>query len=118
MFCKEDDGSDSVYIGETENVRERLVQHLRDYQAEKEKYYWNTAVVFVGRDFGHTSRGYGEEVAGKIDREVKNIIDDCYSKATQIIKDHEEVLHKCAQLLLEKERIGREEFEALFVSES
>ena len=50
LFCKEDDGSDSVYIGEAENVKERLVQHLRDYQAEKEKYYWNTAVVFIGRD--------------------------------------------------------------------
>lgn len=50
LFCKEDDGSDSVYIGEAENVKERLVQHLRDYQAEKEKYYWNTAVIFVGRD--------------------------------------------------------------------
>lgn len=50
LFCKEDDGSDSVYIGEAENVKERLVQHLRDYQAEKEKYYWTTAVIFVGRD--------------------------------------------------------------------
>lgn len=50
LFCKEDDGSDSVYIGEAENVKERLVQHLRDYQAEKEKYYWTTAVVFIGRD--------------------------------------------------------------------
>lgn len=50
LFCKEDDGSDSVYIGEAENVRDRLVQHIRDYQAEKEKYYWNTAVIFVGRD--------------------------------------------------------------------
>lgn len=50
LFCKEDDGSDAVYIGEAENVKDRLVQHLRDYQAEKEKYYWNTAVVFIGRD--------------------------------------------------------------------
>lgn len=50
LFCKEDDGSDSVYIGEAENVKERLVQHLRDYQSEKERYYWNTAVIFVGRD--------------------------------------------------------------------
>lgn len=45
LFCKEDDGSDSVYIGEAENVKERLIQHLRDYQAEKEKYYWSTAVI-------------------------------------------------------------------------
>lgn len=50
LFCKEDDGSDSVYIGEAENAKDRLVQHIRDYQAEKEKYYWNTAVIFVGRD--------------------------------------------------------------------
>lgn len=50
LFCREDDGSDSVYIGEAENVKERLVQHIRDYQSEKEKYYWNTAVIFVGRD--------------------------------------------------------------------
>lgn len=50
LFCKEDDGSDSVYIGEAENVKERLVQHIRDYQSEKEKFYWNTAVIFIGRD--------------------------------------------------------------------
>ncbi len=50
LFCKEDDGSDSVYIGEAENIKERLVQHLRDYQSEKEQYYWNTAVIFIGRD--------------------------------------------------------------------
>lgn len=50
LLCKEDDGSDSVYIGEAENVKDRLVQHLRDYQSEKEKYYWNTAVIFIGRD--------------------------------------------------------------------
>ena len=50
LFCKEDDGSDSVYIGEAENVKDRLIQHLRDYQCEKEKYYWNTAVIFTGRD--------------------------------------------------------------------
>lgn len=50
LICSEDDGSDSVYIGEAENVLDRLTQHLRDYQAGKEKYYWNTAVIFVGRD--------------------------------------------------------------------
>ena len=50
LFCKEDDESDSVYIGEAENVKERLLQHMRDYQAEKEKYYWNMAVIFTGRD--------------------------------------------------------------------
>ena len=70
--------------------------------------------VFVGRDFGHTSRGYSEEVAGKIDREVKRIIDDCYQQAKQIIEEHRSVLESCATLLLEKEKITGEEFEALF----
>ena len=49
-FCQEDDGTDSVYIGEAENVLNRLTQHLQDFQTGKEKYYWNTAVIFVGRD--------------------------------------------------------------------
>jgi len=70
--------------------------------------------VFVGRDFGHTSRGFGEEVAGKIDREVKRIIDECYEEAKRIIKEHQHVLEKCAELLMEKEKITGEEFEALF----
>ena len=70
--------------------------------------------VFVGRDFGHTSRGFGEEVAGKIDREVKRIIDECYEEAKRIIKEHQNVLEKCAELLMEKEKITGEEFEALF----
>ena len=70
--------------------------------------------VFVGRDFGHTSRGYGEEIAGKIDREVKRIIDQCYRDAKRIIKENEKVLEACANLLLEKEKITGEEFEALF----
>ncbi|MDE6679697.1 MAG: GIY-YIG nuclease family protein [Ruminococcus sp.] len=50
LFCEEADGLDSVYIGEAENVKERLVQHMRDHNSEKEKYYWNTAVIFTGRD--------------------------------------------------------------------
>lgn len=50
LICQEDDGTDSVYIGEAENVLDRLTQHLRDFQSGKEKYYWNTAVIFVGRD--------------------------------------------------------------------
>ena len=56
LFCKEDDGTDSVYIGEAENVKESLVQHIRDYQAEKEKYYWTTAVIFVGKALSETIR--------------------------------------------------------------
>lgn len=50
LFCKEDDGDDSVYIGEAENILDRLTQHIRDFQYEKEKYYWNEAVAFIGRD--------------------------------------------------------------------
>lgn len=73
--------------------------------------------VFIGRDLAHTGRGYGESVATVIDNEVKRIIDECYAKARKIIKEHEHVLHTCAELLLEKEKISREEFEALFEEE-
>ena len=73
--------------------------------------------VFVGRDFGHASRGYGEEVAGKSDREVKKIIDECYANAKEIIQKYNHVLESCADLLLEKEKITREEFSALFDEE-
>ncbi len=69
--------------------------------------------VFIGRDLAHT-RNHSEAVAAEIDREVKSIIDDCYIKAKEIIVKHEHILHSCAELLLEKERIGRKEFEALF----
>lgn len=71
--------------------------------------------VFIGRDLAHT-RGYGEGVASKIDEEVKRIIDECYDKARAIIQENSDVLHKSADLLLEKEKIGRDEFEALFQS--
>lgn len=71
LFCKEDDGSDSVYIGEAENVKERLVQHLRDYQSEKEKYYWNTAVIFIGRDLNKALIRYLENRLAEIARSCK-----------------------------------------------
>lgn len=74
--------------------------------------------VFIGRDFGHTARGYGEKVAGTIDEEVKRIIDECYAKARRIIQEHHDVLDKCAKLLLEKEKITRSEFEELFDEDS
>lgn len=69
--------------------------------------------VFIGRDLAHT-RNYAEETASLIDSEVKRIIDESYAKAKKILQEHEDVLHKCAELLIEKEKIGREEFEALF----
>lgn len=70
--------------------------------------------VFIGRDLAHTARGYGEGVATVIDQEVKRIIDECYDRARHIIRKYDDVLHACADLLLEKEKISREEFEALF----
>ena len=69
--------------------------------------------VFIGRDLAH-AKSHSELISGEIDREVKAIIDDCYRKAKEIIEKHEDVLHKCAKLLLEKEKIGRAEFEGLF----
>ncbi len=69
--------------------------------------------VFLGRDLGH-ARPYGEAVAGDIDSEVKRILDEGYDKAKQLITEHIDVLHKSAELLMEKEKIGRQEFEALF----
>lgn len=74
LFCKEDDGSDSVYIGEAENVKDRLIQHLRDYQAEKEKYYWSTAVIFVGRDLNKALIRYLENRFMEIARNSKRYI--------------------------------------------
>ena len=71
--------------------------------------------VFIGRDLAHT-RSYSEEVAKDIDQEIHGIIDGCHKKAREIILEHEDVLHKCAALLLEKEKVQRDEFEALFTS--
>ena len=69
--------------------------------------------VFIGRDLAH-AKSHSEIMSGEIDKEVKSIIDECYAKAKEIIIEHEQVLHDCARLLLEKEKIGRDEFEALF----
>lgn len=74
LFCKEDDGSDSIYIGEAENVKDRLVQHLRDYQSEKEKYYWSTAVVFIGRDLNKALIRYLENRFVEIARASKRYL--------------------------------------------
>ena len=73
--------------------------------------------VFIGKDLAHT-RGYGEEVATKIDQEVKRIIDEAYQEARRIISEHEDVLHKSAKLLMEEEKITGEEFEKLFSTEN
>ena len=91
LFCKEDDESDSVYIGEAENVKERLLQHMRDYQAEKEKYYWNMAVIFTGRDLNKALIRYLEnrfvEVARNCNRYhvlTKNTYRNTVLKESQI----------------------------------
>ena len=73
--------------------------------------------VFIGRDLAHT-RGYSEEVAKEIDQEIYRIIDECHEKAKKIILEHQDVLHQCADLLLKKEKVHREEFEALFTAEN
>jgi len=77
----------------------------------------NDDEVFIGRDLAHT-KSHSEYIIGEIDKEVKAIVDDCYSKAKQIILDNKDVLEKCAQLLLEKEKITKEEFESLFEDNS
>lgn len=69
--------------------------------------------VLIGRDLAH-AKSHSEEISAEIDREVKAIVDDCYRKAQKLLSDHMDVLHSCANLLLEKEKINREEFEALF----
>ncbi len=73
--------------------------------------------VFIGRDLAHT-RSYSEDVAKKIDEEIHRIIDECHERAKEIILEHSEVLHQCAALLLEKEKVQKAEFEALFTKES
>ena len=73
--------------------------------------------VFIGRDLAHT-RPYGEDVAALIDEEVKRIVDECYTKAKKLISENMDVLHRSSELLLEKEKISREEFEALFEEEN
>ncbi len=75
--------------------------------------YDDSGEVFIGRDFEKT-QSYSEHVAAAIDEEIKAIIDSCYAEAREIITEHRDVLDRCAELLLEKEKIGREEFEALF----
>ena len=71
LFCKDDDGTDSVYIGEAENIKDRLIQHIHDSQSDKEKYYWNTAVLFTGRDLNKALIRYLENRLVEIARASK-----------------------------------------------
>lgn len=91
LFCKDEEDVDFVYIGEAENVKERLVQHLRDYQSDKEKYYWNTAVIFVGRDLNKALIRYLEnrfvEIARRCNRYqvlTKNTYRNTVMKESQV----------------------------------
>ena len=97
----------------TQLARAMVTQYGMSEKVGMVQYGGDEDEVFIGRDFGHT-RNYAEETAALIDSEVKRIIDEAYQKAKELISQHEEVLHKCADLLIEKEKIGREEFEALF----
>lgn len=106
-------GASSDIKKATEEARSMVTRYGMSEKIGVINYAHDDDEVFIGRDFAHT-KGYSEAMAGEIDREVKEIVDDCYRKAKAIIEEHMNVLHRCAELLLEKERIGREEFEALF----
>ncbi|MBD5467897.1 MAG: ATP-dependent zinc metalloprotease FtsH [Lachnospiraceae bacterium] len=106
-------GASSDIKKATEEARSMVTRYGMSEKIGVINYAHDDDEVFIGRDFAHT-KGYSEVMAGEIDREVKQIVDDCYSKAKSIIEEHMNVLHRCAELLLEKERITRDEFEALF----
>jgi predicted GIY-YIG superfamily endonuclease len=133
LFCKEDNGSDSVYIGESENVKERLIQHLRDYQTDKEKYYWTTAVIFTGRDLNKTLIRYLEYRLVEIAKECKRykiLTKNTY--ANTVIKESERAVmeefiddikvvintlgYKVIEPLLQKNESGAEDSDLLYLS--
>ena len=97
----------------TETARAMVTQYGMSEKVGMICYENDEDEVFIGRDLAHT-RSYGESVATVIDSEVKAIIDDCYVKAESLIREHQEILYKAADLLMEKEKITGEEFEALF----
>ena len=100
----------------TETARNMVVKYGMSKELGFLNYEETSDEIFLGRDLGH-AKSYSEAVAAKIDEEVRRIVDDCYADARRILTDYMDVLHKCASLLLEKERISREEFEALFEEE-
>ena len=99
----------------TSTARAMVMQHGMSEKMGLIAYGNEGDEVFIGRDLAHT-RSYSEEVAKEIDQEIHDIIDGCHAKAKEIILQHMDVLHKCAELLLEKEKVQRDEFEALFTS--
>ncbi len=110
-------GASSDIKKATEEARSMVTRYGMSDKIGVINYDHNDDEVFIGRDLAHT-KNYSEAMAGEIDREVKEIVDDCYRKAKAIIEEHMGVLHRCAELLLEKERIGRDEFESLFLTET
>ena len=97
----------------TETARDMVTKYGFSEELGMINYSTSDDEVFIGRDIGHT-KNFSEGTAEVIDREVKKIIDTCHEKATGILKDHMDVLHKLAELLIEKERIGQDEFKSLF----
>ena len=97
----------------TQMARAMVTQYGMSDELGLVRYGSDEEEVFIGRDLAHT-RAYSEDVAMRIDREVKRIIDECHTEADRLIRSHMDVLHASAKLLVEKEKIGREEFEALF----
>ena len=97
----------------TEAARDMVTNYGFSEELGMINYSTSDDEVFIGRDIGHT-KNFSEGTAEVIDREVKKIIDTCHEKATGILKDHMDVLHKLAELLIEKERIGQDEFKSLF----
>ena len=100
----------------TKTARAMVTQYGMSDKVGMIQYGGDEDEVFIGRDLAHT-KSYGNEVADTIDSEVKRIVDECYVKAKEIIREHDYVLHACAKLLIEKEKIGQEEFEHLFEQE-
>ena len=100
----------------TKTARAMVTQYGMSDKVGMIQYGGDEDEVFIGRDLAHT-KSYGNEVADAIDSEVKRIVDECYVKAKEIIRQHDYVLHACAKLLIEKEKIGQEEFEHLFEQE-
>ena len=110
-------GASQDIKGVTDTARAMVTQYGMSEKIGLVNYGSDDDEVFIGRDLAHT-RSYGENVASAIDNEVKRIIDDCYSKAKAMIVEHIDVLHRCADELIAKEKINSMEFEALFKTDS
>ena len=106
-------GASSDLKKATQTARNMITRYGMSDEMGPICYHEEEDEVFLGRDYGHV-KGYSETVAAEIDNEVRHIVEDSYKKAQELLEEHIDVLHSCAQLLLEKEKINQEEFEALF----